>query len=116
LLLAFLEIGSGVGLIEVLGMLLSWVFRACAIASAVKSALSAVGDDFVASLFWLAVSFFLLGASFDAANIFRVAVLGRVDCFGGKRALNVRAKYIFGAAAVVLLLAWLLRHLKGPTS
>jgi hypothetical protein len=102
--------------IKVLDIFLSWIFRACAVASAVKSALSVVGDDFVASLFWLAVSLLLLGASFDAANIFRVAVLGRVDYFGGKRALNVRSKYIFGAAAAVLLLAWLLKHFKGPAS
>jgi hypothetical protein len=99
-----------------LELFLSWIFRGLAVVAVAKSTITAFAGGFSDALFWLSISLLLLGASYDAINIFRVAILGQVDYSDGRRALSVYSKFIFGLAALVLLLAWLVRHWAGSSS
>jgi len=88
-------------------MTLSWLFRGLALALLIKAAYAGTADGMSIFLFWLALSAFFFGASFDAASIFRVLVLGRVDYENGKNGLSLRARLIFLLAAIILFIAWL---------
>ncbi|WP_157597941.1 MULTISPECIES: hypothetical protein [unclassified Rhizobacter] len=90
-----------------LEMTLSWLFRGLALGLMIKAAYAGTADGLRIFLFWLAASAFFFGASFDAASVFRVLVLGRVDYANGKKGLDFRARIIFSLAAIILLIAWL---------